>query len=219
VGDERSGSAGAVAVAALQPAGKRAGARLAAGGDGAALRVWNRGTGAPLRPQRELGVAAAGAGGMAAGSGPAAGARGPDRGTSGAEVPSAGSPRGRGAMPTDGGRVRGTPLRYAASRATVCGLAQRHARGPRAHSGRAGTVLENAAAGTGGRQGGSPRTSDARSGHGGRHPASRQPAAGRGAGGDDRPATGTDRTPDGKRAAGAGADDGTNGKGARGPTC
>ena len=39
-------------------------------------------------------------------------------------------------------------LRYAASRATVCGLARRLARGPRTHSGRAGAVFENAAAGS-----------------------------------------------------------------------
>ena len=45
-------------------------------------------------------------------------------------------------------------LRYAASRATVHGLAQRHARGPRTHSRRAGTVFENAAAGAGSQAGG-----------------------------------------------------------------
>ncbi len=39
LGDERSRSAAAVEVAAVQPAGKRAGTRLAAGGDGTALRL------------------------------------------------------------------------------------------------------------------------------------------------------------------------------------
>ena len=40
-------------------------------------------------------------------------------------------------------------LQYAASRTTLHGLARRLARGPRAHSRRAGTVFENAAAGAG----------------------------------------------------------------------
>ena len=90
LGDERSRSSAAVAVAALQPAGKRAGTRLAAGGDGAALRLLAGGVGAPFRPQHELGIAAAGAGGVAAGSDPAASARRKARGATGDEVSGAG---------------------------------------------------------------------------------------------------------------------------------
>ena len=56
--------------------------------------------------------------------------------------------------------------------------------------------------------------SGARSGNGDCHPASRRPAARRSPAGDDRPATGADTRADRKRAAGTGADDGTNRKGA-----
>ena len=106
LGDERSRSSAAVEVAAVQPAGKRAGTRLAAGGDGAALRLLAGGTGAPFRPQRELGVAAAGAGGVAAGSDPAASARRQNRGASGDEVSGAGGASQRGRLRAHGGRIR-----------------------------------------------------------------------------------------------------------------
>ena len=82
---------------------KRRWKRLAAGRDGAALRLRARRTGAPFRSQRELGVAAAGAGGVAAGSDPAASARRPDRDAGGAEVSGASGAYGCGAMPADGG--------------------------------------------------------------------------------------------------------------------
>ena len=117
-----------------------------------------------------------------------------------------------------GGRFRRAPLRYAASRATVCGLAQRHARGPRTHSRRAGAVFENAAAATRSQAGGG-RTSGARSGDGDRHPASRRQAARRSAAGDDWPATETSAGPDGKCAPGTQPDGGTNRKGAGAETC
>ena len=100
----------------------------------------------------------------------------------GDEVSGAGGARQPGALPADGRRFRPAPLRHAASRATLCRLARRLARGSRAHSGRAGTVFENAAAAAG-RQAGRGRTR-ARSGDGGCHPASRQPAAGRSPAGD-----------------------------------
>jgi len=218
VDDERSRSAGAVAVSTLQPAGKRAGTRLVVGGDGAAVRLLGGGTGAPFRPRRELGVAATGAGGVAAGSDPAAGAGRQDRGAGSHEVSGAGGPCECGAMRADGGRFRRTPLRHAAGRATVCGLAAGITHGPRTHTGGAGAVFENAAAGAG-RPAGRTPTGNARSGNGGRHSASRQPAAYRSDGGDERGATGADGAPDRKRAAGADADGGTNGKGARGQTC
>ena len=117
-----------------------------------------------------------------------------------------------------GGGFRRAPLRYAASRATVHRLAQRHARGPRTHSRRAGTVFENAAAGAG-RQAGGGGTSRARSGDGGGHSASRRPAARRSAAGDDGAQQEQTQAPDRKRAPGTGADGGTNRKGAGTQTC
>src|SRR5205823_12863513 len=124
----------AVEVAAAQPAGKRARTRLATGGDGAALRLWSGGTGAPLRPQPQLGFATAGAGGVVAGSDPAASARRETGGASGHEVSGAGGASQRRRLHAHGGRFGRASLQYAASRATVYGLAQRHARGPRTHS-------------------------------------------------------------------------------------
>ena len=67
-------------------AGKRAGTRLAAVGDGAALRLRAGRTGAPFRPQRELGIAAAGAGGVTAGGHPAASTRRQNLSAGGDEV-------------------------------------------------------------------------------------------------------------------------------------
>ncbi len=202
----------------MEPPGKRARARLVVGGDGAAFWLLAGGARAPLRPQHELGIAADGAGGVVAGSDPAARARRKDRGAGGDEVSGAGGPRGGGTLRTDGRRFHRAPLRYAAGRATLCGLAHRLARGPRAHSVRAGTVFENAAATTGGQADGG-RTSRARSGDGGGYPASRQPAAHRSHGGNEWPTTGADAAPDRKRAPGTGADGGTNRKGAGGETC
>ena len=75
----------------------------------------------------QLGVATIGAGGVAAGSDPAASARRQARGASGDEVSGAGGASRRRRLRADGRRFRRAPLRYAASRATLCGLAQRHA--------------------------------------------------------------------------------------------
>ena len=80
-------------VAAIQPAGKRAGTRLAVVGDGATLRLLAGRTGAPFRPQRELGVAAAGAGRVAAGGDPAASTRRQNLSAGGDEVSGAGGAR------------------------------------------------------------------------------------------------------------------------------
>jgi ParB/RepB/Spo0J family partition protein len=54
-----------------------------------------------------------------------------------------------GGLRADGRRLHPAPLRHPASRATLCRLAGRLARGPRAHPRRAGTIFENAAAGAG----------------------------------------------------------------------
>jgi hypothetical protein len=202
---------------ALQSAGKRAGTRLAVVGDGATLGLLAGGVGAPLRPQRQLGVAALGAGRVAAGSHPAASARRQDRRATGHEVSGAGGARQPGAVRANGRRLRPAPLRHAASRTTLCRLAGRLARGPRAHPGRAGTVFENAAAAAGhqaGRGG-----SGARTGDGGCHPASRRPAARRSPAGDGWPATGTSATSDRKRAPGTGPDGGAHRKGTGNQTC
>src|SRR6185312_16683014 len=99
-------------------------------------------------------------------------------------------------------------LQYAASRATVHGLAPRHAGSPRTHSRRAGVVFEDATTGaTDPASGG--RTSGARSGNGDGHPATRRPAACRSPAGDDWSATETSAVSAGNCAAGTGADDGT----------
>src|ERR1039457_1979697 len=130
---------------------------------------------AALRPQRELGVATLGIGATAARKHPAAVARGSDRGATGHEVPRPSGARQRGAVRANGRRFRPAPLRHAPSRTTLCRLAGRLARGPRAHLGRAGTVFENAAAAAVRQTGrGGP---GARTGDGGGHPASRRPAA------------------------------------------
>ena len=191
---------------------------MAAGGDGTSLRLFARRAGAPLRPQPQLGLAAAGAGGVVAGSDPAASARRETRGASGDEVSGAGGASQRWRLLAHGGRFRCASLRHATSRATVHGLAQRHARRPRTHSRRAGTVLENAATGTHGHACGG-RTSGARSGHGDRHPATCRKAACRSAAGDDWCATETSARPVGKCAPGTQPDGGTNRKGAGAETC
>ena len=110
-----------------------AGGGLAVGGVGAALRLWARRVSAPVRPQRELGIAAAGAGGGSAGSDPRAGARGQDPGAGGLEVSGARCPPKPGGLPADGSDLRPASLRYASSRPTVCRVAQRFTRDPQTH--------------------------------------------------------------------------------------
>src|SRR3970040_429714 len=107
----------------------RAGTRLAVDGDGTTLRLLAGGTGAALRSQCELGVAAIGAGGVVAGSDPAASARRQARGAGGDEVSGAGGAGGCGPLPADGGRLGGAPLRHAAGGATLHGVAPRVAGG------------------------------------------------------------------------------------------
>src|ERR1039458_2616426 len=68
--DERGRGSAAGPLAALIRTRDRAGGGLAIGGVGAALRLRARRVGAPVRPQRELGIAVAGAGRGSAGSDP-----------------------------------------------------------------------------------------------------------------------------------------------------
>ena len=148
---------------------------------------------------------------------PAASAGRKDRGASGDEVSGADGARQPGRLRADGGRIRAASLRYAASRTTLCRLAGRLARGPRAPPRRAGTVFENAAAAAD--QPAGRGRSGARPGDGG------WPFCVAPAGGSPKPcrrwmaASGTSATPDRKRAPGTGADGGANRKGTGNPTC
>jgi hypothetical protein len=189
----------------------RARTRLVTGGDGATLWLLTRRTGAPLRPQRELGIAALGVGRVTTGSDSAASARRSAGRTTGDEVSGADSASQRGGLRADGRCFHSAPLRHTASRATLRGLAGRRAHGARTHPCRAGPILENAAAGAG-RQAGRGG-SRARTGDGGCHSASRRQAARRSSAEHGPPATRTNASPARKRASGTRPDDGTNRKG------
>lgn len=179
--DERGRGRTVGPLAAFIRTGERTGSRLAAGGDGAAFRLRTGGVGAPVRSQRELGIAAAGAGGASAGGHPAADTRGQDRGAGSHEVSGAGGAPKLGGLPADGGDLRPAPLRYAGSRSTVWGLAQRHPCDPQTHSGGSWAVLQNPAAGESLGPRGHParRRVDPRSGDGGRDYEPRSSATGR----------------------------------------
>src|SRR5580700_8577369 len=139
--DERGRGRGAGPLATAERARDGVGSGLAAGGVGAALRLRAGRVGAPVRSQRELGVAAAGTGGTSAGSHSAAGARRQGGGAGSHEVPGAsGSPK-PGGLPADGGDLRPTSLRFAGSRPTVWRVAQRLARDPQTDSGGSRTVF------------------------------------------------------------------------------
>src|SRR3989442_7716136 len=99
-----------------------------------------------VRSQRELGIAAAGAGGVAAGGHPAASAGGQDLRTGGHEVSGASGARQLAGLRTNGGGIRAASLRHTASRTTVRRLAQRLAGDPPTHSRSAGAVFQSAAA-------------------------------------------------------------------------
>lgn len=180
LGNERSRRAIAVAFHALQPAGKRAGTRLAVVGNGTALPLLTRRTGAPFRPQRELGFAPPGAGRSVAGSGPTTRARRQDRRASGDEASGAGGARRCERLPASGHHPHRTTLRFTRRPATLCGLAQRRAHRSRPHPRRAGVVPRNATPASAGGNPGSG-TSGTRSGNGARHPAPREQAAQRSA--------------------------------------
>lgn len=169
----RGGIAGPLA--ALLRTGDGAGSGLAVGGVGTALRLRAGGVSPPLRPQRELGVAAAGAGGGSAGGDSGAGAAGADPGAGGAEVPRAGSAPEPGRLPADVRHFRPAPLGGARSRPSVRRLAPGFARGPQTAAGGAGAVLQNAAA----PEQSCPYRTAARPGDGGRDRESRPAAAGR----------------------------------------
>ncbi len=169
-----------------------AGGRLAAGGAGAALRLWTRRAGAAVRSQHQLGVAAAGAGGASPGSDPAAGARGQDRGAAGDEVSGSGGAHQPGGLPADGGGVRQPSLEHAASRATLCRLARGLADDAKTHSRSARAVFESAAASGTDRLG---HRTVARSGDGVGHREARQPAVDRRSGPTGRQPTGRGATP------------------------
>jgi uncharacterized ParB-like nuclease family protein len=79
------------------------------------------------------GISAAGAGGGFAASNPTAGARGQDPGAGGIKVSGAGGAPKHGGLPTDGGDLRPTSLRYAGSRPTVCRVAPGFARDSQTH--------------------------------------------------------------------------------------
>src|ERR1039457_5461007 len=177
--DERGRGCGAGPLVAFIRARNRAGGGLAVGGIGAALRLRTRRTGAPGWSQRELGIAAAGAGGDSAGSDSAAGARGQDPGAGGDEVSGAGGTPKSGGLPADGGHLRRAPLRYAGSRPTVWLVVLGVARGPQTHSGRSRAVFQNAAPSAGGSSGRKRRRTVARSGNGGGDCEPRATASGR----------------------------------------
>jgi hypothetical protein len=149
--DERGRGAAVGRFAALDGTSERAGARLVIGRDGAAFRLWTRRTGAAVRSQRELGIAAPGIGGTAAGGDSATRAGGQSLGAGGHEVPGAGGAHQPGRLRADGRGIRSAPLRYAGSRATLRRLAGRLAVGARAAARLAGAVFQNAAAGAAGR--------------------------------------------------------------------
>jgi|SRR5271165_3248906 len=180
VADERGRSGAAGPFAEAERTRDGAGGGLAAGGVGAAFPLRAGGVGAPVRPQRALGIAAAGAGGAFAGGDSATGARGQDRGAGGHEVPRAGSPPKRGGLPADGGDFRGASLRYAGSGPTVCRLAARLAHDSQTHSGRSRIVFQNAAASAGESPIRDRRRTVARSGDGGRDREPRTAPAGGG---------------------------------------
>jgi len=127
----------------------RAGGGLAPGRVGAALRVQPGRFGAAVRSQRELGVAAAGAGGSTAGSNPAASARRQDCGAGGDEVSGAGSAHQLRSLPADGCHIRPVSLRNAGGGSTLSRLAQGIPGNPSTHSRCTGSVFQNPASGAG----------------------------------------------------------------------
>src|ERR1019366_6152734 len=110
----------------------------------------------------------------------AAGTRGEDPGTGGDEVSGASGTPKPGGLPADGRHLRRTPLRYAPSRPTVCGVAQGVVGGPQTHSGRSRAVFQNATA-SAGESGRDRRRTVTRFGNGGGDCEPREtPAGGRG---------------------------------------
>jgi hypothetical protein len=180
--DERGGGRGAGPFATAERARDCTGSGLAAGRVGAAFRLRARCIGAPVRSQREVGIAAAGIGGTAAGSDPAAGARRQGGGAGSHEVPGASGPPKPGGLPADGGDLRPASLRYPRSRPTVCRLAPRFGRDPQAHSGCSGLVFQGATTDAGESSGRHRCRTVTRSGEGGGDCEPRPSATGGGGG-------------------------------------
>ncbi len=181
-------------IVALQPAGKRAGTRLAVSGDGAAVPIFVGGVSAPFRSPCQLGGQASGTGRVITGDDSAASPRGKDCGAARDEVSGPHRARQRGGLRTNGRRLGDASLRHPASRTALYGVARRITRGARAHSPRAGTVSENTTAiGEGDAAGGSG--AGAGSGDGRRPLAACQPPALRRPAGDESPATRANATP------------------------
>ena len=146
-----------------------------------------RPTGAPLRSQRELGVAPPGAGRAASRERAAAGARGGDHRAHRDEVSGAGGTRQSGRLPADGRSLRPPQVSYARGRGVVCRLARRLAVDAAADSGAATVVSESAAAARAGPGG---RRTVARAGNGGGHCQPGGPAPGGRRGDGRRPVRG-----------------------------
>ena len=162
---------------------------MVAGRVGTPLQFQPGGPGPPVRPQRELGVAPAGAGGAASRKRATAGARRPDPAACGHEVSGPVGARQPGRLSVDGRRVRAEPVQQPGSRPDLRRLARCVPKHPAADSGLSGTVSESPApdhAGT----------------------CRRRPAAGSRSGGGHRPpcatAVGPGRTTDEFRRTGAG---------------
>lgn len=149
MGPERSRSAGVGAVHAHQPAGDGPRTRLVAAGDGKPPGLLDRGTGAALRPQPELGGQPAGAGGDLAATGATTGARRPTRTGHRHALSGAGGARQHRALPTAGGSLRSrySTLDDAASRGTISRVAPSEPRTARTHRGGAGVIPQGATAG------------------------------------------------------------------------
>ncbi len=144
--DERGRRTAPGPFAAPVGTGNRAGAGVAAGGVRAALRIRTGRTGAPVRSERELGVAPTGTGRTVTGNDPTASAGGKDRRSRGDEVSGAGGAHQPGRLRADGRSLRTVSLRIAASRTVVCRLAQWLGGDPQTHPRCTGSVLQNAAA-------------------------------------------------------------------------
>ena len=142
---ERSGSLAAGQLAALQRGRVSTGTRMAAGGNGTSLWLLAGATGATLRPQRELGLTAAGAGRAASGKHSAAGARRRHCRPSRDEVSGAGCACQPRRVRAAGCRFRPPALRHTASGADLHGLAQRLAHHTPADPGGPGAVAQDAA--------------------------------------------------------------------------
>ena len=175
--DERSLGCAAGSVAASFRTRDRSGSGMAAGGDGAAIRLQPGGVGAAVRSQRELGITATGIGRAFARGDSAASAHRQDRRSSGDEVPGAGGTKESGGLPAHGRDLRRASLRCTRSRVAVCGVAPGNGRDPSTHSRRSSAVFQNAAAGGDSNQ--ASRRSDPRPGDGSSDPGPRPSAAGR----------------------------------------